>query len=105
MVLSIMHRISGIALSAGFVVMVIWLFDAASGPQSYDVFLSIMGSTPGKLLLIAWSFAFFYHLSNGVRHLMWDSGRGMELQRANQSSWLVLGITVALTAIFWWVAS
>lgn len=105
MVLSILHRISGIALSLGFIALVAWLFDAASGPETYAVFLSAMDSVIGKLLLIGWSFAFFFHLSNGARHLLWDTGRGLEKEQANASSWWVLIKAVALTAVFWWVAS
>ncbi len=105
MVLSILHRISGIALSVGFVVLVAWLFDAASGPEAYAVFMSVMDSVVGTLMLIAWSFAFFYHLSNGARHLLWDTGRGLEKSQVNRTSWLVLVMAVALTAVFWWVAS
>jgi len=105
MVLSILHRISGIALSVGFVVLVAWLFDAASGPEAYAVFMSVMDSVLGKLLLIGWSFAFFFHLSNGARHLLWDTGRGLEKEQADRSAWLVLIASAALTAVFWWVAS
>jgi len=105
MALSILHRITGIGLSLGFVVLVAWLFDAASGPDAYAVFMSVMDTVIGKLLLVAWSFAFFYHLSNGARHLLWDSGRGLEKSQANLSSWLVLVATVVLTAAFWWAAS
>lgn len=105
MVLSILHRVSGVALSVGFVVLVAWLFDAASGPETYAIFLSAMDTVIGKLALVGWTFAFFYHLSNGVRHLVWDSGRGFEKQQANRSSWLVLISAVALTAVFWWGAS
>ncbi|MBT8090875.1 MAG: succinate dehydrogenase, cytochrome b556 subunit [Gammaproteobacteria bacterium] len=105
MALSILHRISGIGLSVGFIVLVAWLFDAASGPDAYAVFMSVMDTLIGKLLLVAWSFAFFYHLSNGARHLLWDTGRGLEKSQANLSSWLVLIATVALTAAFWWLAS
>lgn len=105
MALSILHRITGVALSVGFVVLVVWLFDAATGPEAYAVFLSLMGSAFGKLLLIGWSFAFFYHLANGARHLTWDMGRGFEKSEANLSSWLVLIGAVALTAVFWWLAT
>lgn len=105
MVLSIMHRISGIAMSVGLIALVAWLYDAASGPEAYAVFTAVMSSAIGKLMLIGWSLAFFYHLSNGVRHLFWDAGRGFEKEQANRSSWWVLFTTVALTAIFWWVAS
>lgn len=105
MALSILHRATGIAMSVGLIVLVAWLFDAASGPDAYAAFLAIMDSAIGRLALIAWSLAFFYHLSNGVRHLIWDSGRGFEKVDANRSSWLVLVATVALTALFWWAAS
>lgn len=105
MAMSILHRITGIGLSVGLVVLVAWLFDAASGPDAYAVFMSVMDTVIGKLLLVAWSFAFFYHLSNGARHLLWDTGRGLEKSQANLSSWLVLVATVVLTAAFWWAAS
>lgn len=105
MALSILHRATGIAMSVGLIVLVAWLFDAASGPDAYATFLAIMDSAIGRLALVAWSLAFFYHLSNGVRHLIWDSGRGFEKVDANRSSWLVLLATVALTALFWWAAS
>lgn len=104
MVLSILHRVTGVAMSLGFVVFVAWLFDTASGPQSYAVFATAMGSAIGKLMLIGWSFAFFFHLSNGARHLLWDTGRGFEKRQANRSAWLVLVAAIALTAMFWWVA-
>lgn len=105
MALSILHRMTGVAMSLGFVVFVAWLFDAASGPVAYAVFMSAMDSFLGKLLLIGWSFAFFFHLSNGARHLLWDTGRGLEKEQADRSAWLVLIASAALTAVFWWVAS
>ena len=105
MVLSILHRATGIAMSLGFIVFVAWLYDAAAGPDSYAAFIGLSGSTIGKLLLLGWSFAFFYHLANGARHLYWDTGRGLEKSQANTSAWLVLISAAALTAVFWWVAS
>jgi len=105
MVLSILHRVTGVALSLGFLVFVAWLSDAASGPDAYAVFMSVMDTYVGKLCLVGWSFAFFFHLSNGTRHLLWDSGRGMEKSQANASSWLVLISAIGFTAVFWWLAS
>jgi succinate dehydrogenase / fumarate reductase cytochrome b subunit len=105
MALSIMHRISGVALSIGLIALVAWLYDAASGPEAYAVFSGVMGSAVGKLMLIGWSLVFFYHLSNGVRHLFWDMGRGFEKEQANRSSWWVLAATAILTVAFWWVAA
>lgn len=101
---SILHRATGLAMAAGFIVLVGWLFDAASGPVVYAKFVNAMDSTIGFVLLIGWSFAFFYHLSNGIRHLVWDTGRGFEIRQAAASAWFVIGLSVVLTAAFWWVA-
>jgi len=105
MALSILHRATGIAMSVGFIVLAIWLFDIASGPETYAVFQKYMDTLVGKLLLIGWSFAFFFHLANGVRHLVWDTGRGFEKEQATKSAWLVLAAAISLTAFFWWVAA
>jgi succinate dehydrogenase / fumarate reductase cytochrome b subunit len=105
MVSSILHRATGVAMAVGYVVLVGWLFDAASGPEVYDKFLSVMDSTIGCVLLVGWSFAFFYHLSNGIRHLVWDTGRGLEKEQATASAWFVIAVSIVLTAAFWWVAS
>ena len=105
MVTSILHRATGIAMAVGFLVLVGWLFDAASGPEVYDKFLGVMNTTIGWVLLVGWSFAFFYHLANGIRHLVWDTGRGLEKEQATASAWFVIAASIVLTAIFWWVAS
>ena len=104
MVLSILHRATGVGMAVGFIALVAWLFDAASGADAYAMFLGAAGSTVGKLLLIGWSWAFFYHLCNGIRHLVWDSGRGFEKSQANASAWFVIVGSLVLTAAFWGVA-
>ena len=101
MALSILHRGTGLANSLGLIVLAVWLMQAAAGPENYLAFTTVMGSTVGRLALIGWSFSFFYHLANGVRHLAWDAGFGFEKQQANASSWIVLAASVALTAGFW----
>jgi len=102
---SILHRVSGVAMSLGFLVFVGWLFDAASGPDVYGAYLGIMDSIFGKVCLIGWSLAFFYHLANGIRHLVWDTGRGFEKAQANVSAWAVIILSVVATGVFWWIAS
>ena len=102
---SILHRATGLAMALGFILLVGWLFDAASGPAVYAKFIGVMDSTVGLILLIGWSFAFFYHLSNGIRHLVWDTGRGLEIHQATASAWFVIVLSLVLTAAFWWVAS
>ncbi len=105
MVSSILHRATGVGLAVGFVVFVGWLFDAASGPAAYAGFVDAMGSAVGIALLIAWSWAFFYHFANGIRHLVWDAGRGLEKEQATASAWFVIVVSVVLTAVFWWAAT
>ena len=102
---SILHRATGIAMSVGFILFVVWLADMSVGPDAYAAFMSIMDSTIGRILLIGWSWAFFYHLSNGIRHLVWDAGYGFEKSQATASAWFVIILSVVLTAAFWWVAS
>jgi succinate dehydrogenase / fumarate reductase cytochrome b subunit len=102
---SILHRATGVAMAVGFIVYVAWLFDAASGPDAYTTLLGAMESTLGCVLLVGWSYAFFYHLSNGIRHLIWDTGRGLEKGQATASAWFVIVASIVLTAAFWWVAS
>lgn len=101
MTLSILHRATGVGLSLGFAVLALWLMAAASGSESYAGINSLLRSGLGRLLLIGWSFAFFFHLSNGVRHLFWDMGCGFEKRQVNASAWFVLVLTVALTLSFW----
>jgi succinate dehydrogenase / fumarate reductase cytochrome b subunit len=101
MTLSVLHRLSGMALTAGFLVFAAWLIAAASGAEVYSRFVATMDSLPGRALLAAWSFAFFFHLTNGVRHLFWDAGYGFEKGQANASAWAVIVLTVILTLGYW----
>jgi len=103
MTLSILHRMTGVALSVGLIALVVWLEAVALGASSYEHLSSWMSSGIGQLLLLAWCFAFFFHLSNGVRHLFWDAGRGFEKSQAKASSWMVIVATFALTASYWLV--
>src|SRR6266576_6656902 len=89
-VLSILHRASGVALSAGTILLVWWLIAAASGPEAYEGVQDFLGSWIGLLLLFGWTLALFYHLCNGIRHLWWDTGRGLELNGVYAGGWAVL---------------
>ncbi len=101
MLLSILHRATGIAMSVGLIVFAAWLLNAAQGPESYQYFRALMSGIVGQVLLIGWTFAFFLHLGNGVRHLFWDTGRGLEKHQANASAWFVIVFAAILTAAFW----
>ena len=100
-VLSILHRITGVGLAVGTLLLVWWLVSAATGPTAFDTVQSFIGSIVGRLLLLAWSFALYYHLCNGIRHLVWDAGKGFELGTAYVSGWLVVIAAAVLTAISW----
>jgi len=100
-VLSILHRITGVGLAVGTLLLVWWLVAAATGPTAFDTVQSFIGSIVGRLLLLAWSFALHYHLCNGIRHLVWDAGKGFELGTAYASGWLVVIAAAVLTAISW----
>lgn len=101
MLLSILHRATGVALSAGALLLVYWLVAAASGPEAFAAAQGFIGSWFGYLLLLGFSYSLFYHLCNGVRHLFWDAGYGYELDTAYKSALAVIGVSVALTALAW----
>ncbi len=99
--LSILHRLTGVILAFGTLLLVWWLIAAATGPEAYDTVQGFIGSIIGRLLLLGWTFALFYHLANGIRHLAWDTGRGFELATAYSSGWLVVIASVVLTIASW----
>lgn len=103
MTLSILHRATGAAMSAGLLVLAYWLVSLSAGPAEYAKFVAQLSTLVGRVLLIGWSFAFFFHLANGIRHLVWDAGRGFEKRQANISGWFVLIAATAVTAGFWLV--
>jgi succinate dehydrogenase / fumarate reductase cytochrome b subunit len=99
--LSILHRITGVLLSLGFLLLVYWLGSAASGPECYASALAVLGSVPVQCVLFGVAFSFCYHLLNGVRHLFFDMGRGFELKTARASGRAVAVAAVVLGFIVW----
>jgi succinate dehydrogenase / fumarate reductase cytochrome b subunit len=102
--LSILHRATGVFLMLGTPFLVYWLASIASGPASYQHFQTLASHWFVLLLLLGWTFALFYHLSNGIRHLFWDVGRGFEIEDLYKSGWVVLIAAVILTAGTWALA-
>lgn len=100
-VLSILHRITGVLLSVGTVLMVVWLVALAQGQAAYSAMLQFMGNPIVLIALVGWTLALFYHLLNGIRHLTWDTGAMLELKPARASGWAVVVVSVVLTAIVW----
>lgn len=100
-VLSIANRITGLALSAFAVFLVIWLAAAATGPQEFAAVQSIIGSWVGQLLMAGCLFSFFMHLCGGIRHLFWDAGYGFQLRTIYASGWAVVLSSFLLTGATW----
>jgi succinate dehydrogenase / fumarate reductase cytochrome b subunit len=98
-VLSILHRITGVALSLGTILLVYWLIAAASGPVAFASAEALIGSWIGRVLLLGWTFALYFHLTNGIRHLFWDAGFGFELKTVYASGWTVVGLAAVLTLV------
>jgi succinate dehydrogenase / fumarate reductase cytochrome b subunit len=99
--LSILHRLTGVLLSLGFLLLVYWLAAAAAGPQRYAAAQDLFGSMPLQVVLFGAVFSLCYHLLNGVRHLFFDMGRGFELATARRSGWAVAIGAVVLGLIVW----
>lgn len=101
--LSILHRATGVLLSLGAFGVAWWLHALAAG-DSGSMLWSTAGSGFGLALMVVFSAALIYHLLNGLRHLLWDIGWGLELPRAFATAWAVVVLTVVLTATLWMLA-
>ncbi|MDG1437456.1 MAG: succinate dehydrogenase, cytochrome b556 subunit [Emcibacteraceae bacterium] len=101
MALSILHRVTGSALTGGALLITWWVVAIASGPEAYDQFSMIMSSIFGKIVLFGFTLALMLHLSNGIRHLFWDMGKGFELEDSHRSSKIVFVASIVLTILCW----
>ena len=97
--LSILHRGAGVFLSLGSPLLVFWLVSIAAGHDSYERWVDFSSFFLIKLFMLGWTFAVFYHLSNGIRHLFWDVGHGYELESLRKSGYAVLASATVLTLI------
>jgi succinate dehydrogenase / fumarate reductase cytochrome b subunit len=98
-VLSILHRLTGVTLTLGTLLLTWWLVSAAYGPDAFADAQEFVGSWFGQLLLWGFTFALFYHLGNGIRHLAWDFGWGFELSQVRASGLAVLAFAVVGTLL------
>lgn len=102
--LSILHRITGVLLALGFIAMSYWFVSLAGGADSYALASRVFANPLGLLVLVGWTFAFLFHLLNGVRHLFWDAGRGFERTERHAGGWFAVLAAAALTLCVWiWV--
>jgi succinate dehydrogenase / fumarate reductase, cytochrome b subunit len=100
--LSILHRVTGVFMAAGIVLLVFWLASIASGQEAYGAALKCLSAPLTKLVLFGWLAAFYYHLCNGIRHLCWDMGYGFEKAVAKKTGTVVVVIALAMTILTWW---
>ncbi len=100
-VLSITHRMTGIALTIGALVLSYWLISATYGPEAFQAAQSFMGSWLGRLVLLGLTFSLYFHLGNGVRHLGWDFGKGFALSQVRTTGIAVVVFSIVLTLLTW----
>jgi succinate dehydrogenase / fumarate reductase cytochrome b subunit len=104
MFVSIVHRITGVGLYVGALIAAWWALALAGGPVSYNNFMGLLGSPLGKFVLFGLTLSMFFHLGNGIRHLFWDMGEGLNIKTAEFTAWLLIGFTIAATVFTWALA-
>ena len=102
-VLSIFHRITGVALTFGLILSVAWIFTLSLGEEYFEYFSLFIKSWFGLLFLFGFTFALNYHFCNGIRHLFWDAGYGYEIETVHKSGLAVLGVSFSLTTLIWYL--
>jgi succinate dehydrogenase / fumarate reductase cytochrome b subunit len=100
-ILSILHRLTGVVLGGGTLLLAWWLIAAAVGPEAYADVEWFISSWVGRLVLLSFTFCLFYHLCNGIRHLGWDIGWGFELPVLHATGWLVVVAAMGMTLVAW----
>lgn len=101
MAASILHRATGVGLYLGALVVMAWALSLAGGPDAYASFTGLAGSLIGRIVLFGLTLCVFYHLANGVRHLVWDAGYGFQPQIANRTAWLVIAVAIVCSVALW----
>ena len=102
--LSIFHRITGVALYFGLILLAVFLHVVAYSPENYAALHQCLSSAIGRLFLFGWTLAFYYHLFNGVRHLYWDMGKGFDMASVNRTGWIAIILSILSSIITWFAA-
>ena len=101
MAMSIIHRITGVGLYLGMAVVTWWLVAAALGPDQLDVVNAVLGHWLGQLVLLGFTWALFHHMLGGIRHFVWDTGKGLEPEARVALTWFTLVGGLVLTGLTW----
>ncbi len=99
--LSILHRITGFGLAIGAFMGTWWLVSIMLGSSAYETFHGFAKSFIGQLMLFCWLYAFVYHFLNGIRHMVWDTGRWLDLKNTYRSGWTVFILSLVLSVVLW----
>jgi succinate dehydrogenase / fumarate reductase cytochrome b subunit len=106
MATSIMHRMSGVALYGAALIVTVWALCLAAGPSWYEYFMVVvLGSIPAKVVLFLITLAIFYHLAKGVQHLIWDTGRGLDVKAANAGAVASIAFGITASVAVWIIAA
>jgi succinate dehydrogenase / fumarate reductase, cytochrome b subunit len=103
-ILSILHRITGVALYAGMGLLIVFLVVVGYAPEKFVLLHSYLATFVGRLLLFGWTMSLYFHLFNGIRHLFWDIGKGFDIPSVNKSGWAVIIFTLLATLGSWAIA-
>ena len=101
MTMSIVHRLTGVALYFGTLLVAWWLIAATTGPAYFDFVSWLFGTVLGQLVLFGYSWALIHHMAGGIRHLIWDTGAGLEKHAASRIAWITLVASVTVTILIW----
>jgi succinate dehydrogenase / fumarate reductase cytochrome b subunit len=104
MAASILHRVTGVGLYLGALIVAWWAVSLAAGPEAYDQFRGLIGSPLGKFVLFGMTVSFFYHLASGIRHSVWDLGHGLTIKSANALAVASFAFAIAATVAVWFIA-
>jgi succinate dehydrogenase / fumarate reductase cytochrome b subunit len=103
MAMSIIHRITGAALYFGTILLAAWLISAATSADAFALVNSIFGHPLGKLVMFGYTWALIHHMFGGIRHLIWDTGRALDIKSADALGWLSIIGSISLTAVLWYI--
>ena len=101
---SIAHRASGAGLYVGALILAGWAVALGAGPAANDGYMHLLGSPLGKLVMFLLTLGVFYHLANGIRHLIWDTGKGLDVKSANFSGVVAIAFAIVATLVIWGIA-
>ncbi len=101
MVMSIVHRLTGMALYFGALLLAWWLFAAATGPQYFAFVNGLFATLPGMVILVGYTWALIHHMLGGLRHFVWDTGSALDIGSVNLLSWATIVLSLLLTAALW----